>query len=858
MVFCVKIKSMKTLRKSLTVLLSFICLLCFWVILFSQGSVNAESSPNVSLFIPRNESEYFELDSPTGFCKNNGQLAVIQQNGSLLWYKDGEYTDLKDKLVVKNPHQIEFFSSTKLLISDNEILYIVDLEDLSTPAEQLKFGTEPVSGRCFDLNENYLITISGTTIFTYKITNGVLTSKGLPLQNAKDNTPVCMNDNNEIFYIASDYSLKKHVIDGSTADTVLINNISPSTVMASDNDFVYYTDLNTIKRISTDGNTTQTLSLKNADDYEIGKIVSPIDIYLSDGNLFITDYIASTVTEYIINENDISVYYSGFAIAKGKTAFNRISDNILDYSKFDDSVGYLDNYKLTIITQNGNEVTYKNFLQSKLNSSTLFSLGKDDALLYSEIENKFFLLNTFTGETSVIEHNLVGVSDIIYFNNRFYVLTEAEQTVNVFTLVGEEFSNVFTKALNVSSPKLAIDTQNTLYIANVISGDNFAVYTFKNGQEGTKLFTLPEKASSIELDFANQIVLLSPNNVYVYSNGIYSFKLYDKQGEKTNVTSLSFDKVNKSAFVTFYGDERIYLLTDTPFISIQDISTDNFIISDKNADFSALNGYKVNDSVIYSVNENIDKTTTFDFNMTQSNSVDTFALIVSKTLKLADGTDCDFLILAGEYMQGGTITVIIPKSHATAINLNYTEIDYEKAYVTTSVNMYYLPIITLSGKYCLTDNGEIRIGKDEQISVSKIITFLNRQFYLAEYVKTEDNVTTTYTGYIPVDFTVKILSKDIIGENFELKETENTTLKTNLGETIYTVTEKTLVKCYYSLENGTSFVAVFDGENWIKGYIDSNAFVVTKNDSIKTAIIIVLASTSILFTSVYIVLKKKN
>lgn len=870
---------MKTYRTVLKTLIAALIALSavFGVSIFvlsGNKTVLAQSDLSVTSFLPNNAIEYQELNSPTNAVYNNGKAAVILLDGSILIYNNGEYVDFKNKLAIGNPHQVKFLSETTLLISDNANLYTLDLKNPDENAKQFKFGEELVSGRSFDLNENFLITISGNTIIVYGIKNSTITDKKIPFDKARDNTPVCVNDDNAIFYVSTDGKLKKHLISHNADDSndiVLLDGVTPTFKMVANDRYVYYTDGNTIKRVATDGSSDSPELLSVANDgksggkYDIGRIVNPTDISFKGDNLLICDEANDTVTEFVINDGNSTLSYSGFAIAKGKTAYNRVGESDKKIDRTNDRTAVLDSFKFTLISD-GDPQTFTNFIRSdvqEIENAKEFALGENNALFYDDVNATLTLLGFRNSTFSTVNApaNYV-MRDVKYFNDFYYLLATKDAGLAVFKFNPSDLSisEVFSSTVATANPCFDVKFDGSFVVANVID-DGKAVYLFspENDFEGEKIYSLTEEAKDISIDLAEQIFVLCDNQTILLDTTNKAYLLKNKNTAKSGAVSFSLSPYERRVFVLFSDDERIYSADTLPVFTVEDLSTEKYVITDYTTTFDKLEAYSIKEEYsVCSINavtsENI---TTFEFDRTVNHYGNDYALICKTSKQLISGKTIEFLILAGETTAGGTVTIVVDSRYASRKNITLDQLDYDKAYCSTSVGMYYLPIISLDGSFCLSKNEKIRLAKNDCITVEGIINFLGRDYYFATATKMINDETLTVSGYVPVNFTVKQLSDDIVGEKYEIRKIEASNVYDEDGNVIFTLTEDQTVRVFDVVLSDKTLISFNDGNGWIKGYVLSTAIKTPVNNSLRNALIIILASASVLATSAYLIIRKK-
>jgi hypothetical protein len=171
--------------------------------------------------------------------------------------------------------------------------------------------------------------------------------------------------------------------------------------------------------------------------------------------------------------------------------------------------------------------------------------------------------------------------------------------------------------------------------------------------------------------------------------------------------------------------------------------------------------------------------------------------------------------------------------------------------------MYYFPLITKAQEYSLNNNGVIRLEKQALVSVEEKITFLGNDFYFVSITINNEQV----KGYIPVSFTVEVLTQDFVWDNYALEEVANTTLYKNadLTEEIDVIENGTKVRVMNN-ENGVCFVIIDLGDNnFIEGYISSSALKTDEpNTTVRNILIILAVTASVCGTLTYFLLRKKD
>ena len=826
-------------------------------------TAKAADPVTLSLFNPTSELEYFSLNAPISACYWEGGAAVVQSDRKLYIYSDGEFK-LYEGLVNQTPYQVKKLGNDKLLVSDNGILYTINLLDLSEPARQFLFGEEPISGRYFDINDNHVITIFSTTIHIYTLKNGEIISKTQPLSGyATTNTQVCINQNNEIFYVNDESALCKYTLSDSN-ETILVND-APET-MAANNDYVYFSSGATLYRVPVSGGECTPLSIEQT-PYDLGKLNTPTDISFKGDNLLITDSSVNAVQEFAINENkesnQLSLEFTGFAVAKGKTAFNRIGSNNVNIEKYGDTVAVLDGYKLTLINAADGKKVFENYLAANLGGTLPndFALGNKTAILTYRAQSSIRFINFEEGKEKLsepIEYASGYITDATYSSGKYYLsvsfyngskfvtglyiaeeknLFSAETDVNPFTLIFE------TDKMG-SNPIIAADVDGNIYAAD----EDNKLYFFDQAEnyEIHELSSPENKIKKLATDLNGDLFVLTESEMWQYSEGVKT-KIdltADLTGGPHTFSSFAMNFDKKTVCFTLSGEETIFSteMLNNAAISALKIPED-YKITGQNADISSLKIFSVSDGEnVYSVDTS---GTHFSFNTLIENTEE--LVLINSNLE-----NPDFYVLAGQN-ETGEIIVLVNKKWLTEKSV-LSDPPAPQAFVSTDVSMYYLPLITQNDTFCLYENqAVIRLSKKTPINTSKIFSFLGREFYYA----TADVNGRTVSGYVPVNFTVLRLAEDYIRETYTFEKVNATEVTDENGTKIYNLKDGDTVKLY-SQKDGYSYISYQDGENWYYGFIENSAIKEVPNTVIRNVAIIFLVMLSVFVKSIYFIKRRKN
>ncbi len=838
-----------------------ICLAGFYQTTFYSKAQNAQIEH--STFLPQTSLENTALISPIDVYHDQSVTAIADETQKLFVHYNGEWLEpLTDFTAIK---QVKKINSSNLLVSNSGSIYNIDLTKLvsspQTAKSPLTDGSNNIGGNFFDINDNYLVTAYSTVCLIYTNTeNGFINFDRLT---AKDSTPVAINNNNQIFYVNSDGIA---VYDTLTKNySSLLKGVFPRSMIA-DNQFLYYIDGQDIFMLSTAGGNPNKLNQSDIDsDFDLGVIENPIAISFKGQNLLIAD--KDTIQEYRVEDN--TIIFTGFAIANGKTAYNRISKRATEVEKVYDSVGVLDDYKLTVFKNVNSQnryarENYKNYLLNTLkingDSPSSFALGQDNALLlYNPLSaSKFVSLLDFTKQDNYLSNpyaltNDSVIHDVCYQSGYYYLLCDnGTDSQHIYRAKADaeslDFSQIDQNQSTARFTMFTVDTYSNVYLANQKTVAKLSVSDgYSNLIEIGNSF---ENITKLQTDLLGRLYVVDNGNVKSIENSTVTGYALPK------VKSLSFDFVDNDAFMIYNDSEFIHLTTALDNVSIADL----VVPEDFNLTSNPLAPNVANDNLQF-------YTAIKDANV-----------YVVKTNNLAKGQKFAFDSLSsytGEYVEICTVSYNgVPKFYALAYqdstnqdsialvdisqaqNTNKQIEELEKtAYVATDVNCYYLPIITSSHKFVLTNQNEIRLSKTTPISVKKKLSFLECDYYYAEFKI--DGI--TYNGYLPCDFTVDVLTDDFEWEQFNLELVKNTWVykQSDMQEKAFELKDNSEVRVLETNDNICKIAYKNDGA-WEIGYIYKNKIIDQPALAIRNILIVLAVVACLCGTSTYFLLRHKK
>lgn len=851
-----------------------LCLLVLSVLAFilglstlnlSRTTFALETNAEYENLIPRGEIEQKALTAPIDCYLDSEVVAIIQSGGgsdqSLYIYSqaDGFKTPiLNSEFQNKSLKQVKRFSDSELIVSRNGLYHTVSIEDGSI---QKTFSD---GGTFFDLNQKYLVSSYGTTITIYEFDEQFNLQERYTFS-ATAETPVAINDKNEIFYTqgsAPNFVVKKHLIGSSalgTDDVILCTlDKNPTSIIAND-EYCYVLE-EIVYEINLADTSINELPVSDKDaKFDLGNLVAPASISFSGENLLISDSSMeiSAVQEFAITED--SLEFTGFAIANGKTAYNRISKNAKAIEKFIDYTVVLDENKLTVINTGDdftpyNRQSFYNFFAEDLGTQTqmpkFIALSENTILLGYDNSAKFLRLADSQEQCTVLD--VVGftssayIKDVCQQNGEFYILTTDGTNSWVHTINGnmvmikDAYSN---RVYN----SIYVNVKNQVYLSDgdwIYCTDLYIPYCPSeiNGYDIVDFST----------DLAGRLFANDGNKIYRYDEDTDAF-----------VETQSFTQTDIKDFALNYDSKEVsYITSNSEFVrttkGLDNLAIDSltiptqYVTQDLNANQETAGEYKV-----YSVTQGTNlylvnvKNQSFNF-IKLGNNVGDYAFICDID------TGISGFILSALASPSGTI--LVDKSNLS-FETKVAQTAPSRVYITTKVNAYYLPIVTPDSLYSIVVDLEqmqnIRIEAGTFVNPINKIVFLGQDYYFASYQL--DNQ--TRYCYIPVGFTVEIPYVKSAYQTYSLEKVTATKvyadkeLKQSMNVNL---SEGQSIKLYKT-ENGVSLIAFKDqnGE-WINGYISSASIVNQPALAVRNFVIIVAVIVCVFGSTLFLILRKKN
>lgn len=824
-IYNMKNSKIKFISLFIPILLLFVC--CGLFLSFSSAKAEIDIDKQISL--PADESSVFDFEdsNPIDALFFGNNKAIIRSDKTLWISVDGGNFIQYEKLIHKNPGQIKALDENTLFVSDDTALYSIDLTNLDEEPKEITYSDNGVLVKYFDLNRNYLVTISNQTLSLYQIVNGEITVKIDPKPNAKDQTPVCVDENGKVYFIQNSASSESELCcyDSVTNTTgvPLYTTSGKITHLIANTSYVYFTEGSLVKAINV--YTGDETTLKSAKDvnFDLGFVEAPMGISFSGNKLLISDSTLKAVQEFEIDEDNL--VFTGNAVAKNQTAFNRAGVNVRDIEYYDDKVALLTDKKIMVFNcqENFDHTEKNNFINLFADDlggvPQFFALGKDSVLVASNGSTPKVGVYNFKDKqlTSVeLSDTDLTLRDVCYQSGYYYILATSSSSIITYK----------------------IDCKTCTEVSHVV--DN-------SGWQTTPQFTV-DVFGKTRIFADNTIIKIVSDligNVYaIKADGFYKlegddFKLIASQ---TGLKSIAMNFDNKKVYTVYDGDEFVYQTT-----SLGNLAIDGTLMP---SDF-VKTGEKANQTFnLYTPleGENLYAVTTLQgaFNF------DGLAQHEKEYVVMCELEDISHYLLVG---QKGLYLAYANQDRLTHISEVIKTLD-KTVSVTTDVNAYYLPIMTRDSDYTITVQSEkVRLPKGTALKVSGTVDFLDRSFYVCSFTLND----TVYTAYVPTLFTTDKLSEDILFTSFTIQTTDKVVVYSDnkLENKVFNLSDGDTVRLIET-KDGVCHIQYFDGENWTDGFISADAIKSTPNTTIRNVLLILAVCASLCGTITFFLVRKKK
>lgn len=826
-----------------TFFLATICITLGMVNLFT-----ANASENSTRLIPKTNAEYVDgLTSPIATATDGSNFFIIKDPNTLIYYfeSEKEYRTIEGFKSLGQVAITEVNGKSEVWFSDNGSIYGVPYDKFATFKSQDKDEYRLEGGNFFSVNQTHLISVFQASGDVYK--KGNYDTDTISLAGKVDaQKPVALNASGMAFYCYDNKIVKNNVND--FGDGEFFSNLNPSSMIANDQYLFVISDYS-IYKIDVQTKEQIELSFKVEDAFDLGKCNKPKSLSFKGENLLITDSEGS-VQEFTVDGDKL--VFTGFAIAKGKSAFNRVSSTARDVERYGDITAVLDDVKLTIIKggEDFNPYSRSSFLNLDLpyfeengfeelpikltlgNQLVLIGFSDNTASLFNIKSQEFSSLSGFNGV----------VKDLCYQSGTFYLLATDSTSlgVSIYSVYelqeGQtEFSKLF--SINGYAERITVDVFKNVFVS---TGSNIVKH-LKKDDYASKPHSAINGVKKLCSDLGgNLFALTTDGSIQYYQDGWKKSITTITIGNTSNF-SLAFDRKEVTLLKT--EQEMIYLDASHPNSSITDVKIPyNYVETGSEAN-TQLKFYTVSsDANVYEVYKG---NGTFDYKGLASREEEYLYLATVS----ADGFTPKMLVLLGKDRP-----FLVNDLECSIKSKTYESVSGQR-FITTGVNAYYLPVISRNDDYVLKDGKTIHLNKGDVVNIVKRFTFLERDYYLASVTVAGK----TYQAYLPENFTAEILSEAYTSYKFTLETLNKTTMYKNsdLTEKIIDINSDTTVRVFEKTD-GILKIALLIDDVWVVGYVDSESVINYNSRNIKNAVVISVLCAVICSSSILIISKKNK
>ncbi len=834
-------------------------------LLYNGGSKTyAADAADSSVVLPSSSLEYQSLSNPKGACCFGECYAVIEGK-TVRVFKSGLSKTLSG---FTSLGQIKLYDENTLFVSDNGLILRINL---STDEKKQVTG-----GTFFDFNDKYLVTFYSRSLFVYKMSDAIASADGDSLKEEKElddvsgKCSVAVNETNDVFYLSGETNIKlvKYNIDTKKSEELLQNLTAntPSIMIANDSD-IYLVRGEKIYSLPIEADADFTELTAYDTLYELGTVRSPVGLSFKNGNLLVTDNSLNAITEFAIDGDKLD--FTGFAIASGRSAYNRIGKATNTLGRYGNFVAALDDFKLTIINVGENAENFDrydkdNFINLFVGSvPKAFALG-NGTLLTTDGAKVNGYKKIFTSAASEIQAQnaptVVGISGTIkaisYQSGYYYVLATDETNAYVYKIDEKTFETVgeaITFNGKPAADKITADAYGNVYIA-----DGSSIY--KNSVANS--FS-SRGAISLTTDLAGVLYGVIDGKVYYYKPaGGWILAAELDTGSVKNI-GCYFDK--NEIYYTLIGEERLLKTTGLKNLAVNSVDLGKDLLNraalpyeeavDNGQDDLRYYVVNVSESVTYGNNVNV-----YSVDYSEEDGKlgfsellqveDEYIWLMDVKLPTALGTELSLCVFASN--KG--ISLVNAKDVKKTEKQKLTA--PEKAYTSTKVNLYHLPAITEKDLFSATSGGDaIRLERATEIYPRSKLVFSNIEYYFATVTVGGKE----YAGYIPSSFTVETLYENPDKDEYTVKTVSAVTVYANadLTDDVCELADGTKVR-YYGTENGAAKIAYETADGYKIGYIEERKIRKDASVALRNILITLAVITSACGTATFFILRKKK
>lgn len=812
----------------------------------------ADEDDNANVFLPLKSEEYYALNSPINAYTDNEITAIITNDNKLILSKADSIAEIAFANEDGLSGQIARFGNY-LIYRNSQTLYCVKINDTDNRSK-LMFTKSDSTQDDVTCNSHFYYENGGAPMLAACVEHKLrlyhvsATSDGTPILTSveyfinnpltiADHSPLALNDTS-VFYLDADNKLCKIRLSSLNSNERYSTDVIPTSSLIANDEYLFYVSGTKIYKLAiNDLNAVpQELSFSEK-TYNLGAINNPKGLSFKGNNLLITNYAENgSIQEFKVNGT--SLEFTGYAIASGLSAYNRVASTATDIEKYGNFVAALDGKKLTVIdTEKCADYNKEGFINKYVNAApTMFALGKDTVMAYNGITISLDCISS--NESIKIQTDFSNVRDISYQSGKYYLLFSDEK--DSFVVIVDENDG---KILNT----VKFIDKNKKIVANIVAADVLGnVYI----ADETKIY---KNSSDDAFDFNNAEKLCTDlaGNLFVLGDGIIH-KLIDETSKTFEVAfetslgniktfALTFDR--SEVFFLIEAKEEVYCATNIGNVSLNDVKpneTFNKAMTKKND----LTLYTAKDGAnVYSV-----KKDGADFTFNGLATLSAEYILVTKI-----NVDENLIMYALASENG---FVLVNEKDLTQKTVETADAPL-KAYVTTSVYAYAIPIIEKNNSFTIHDGDKItRINKGTVIEIKNGLNVQGKTFYDASVTVDGE----TIDCYIPADFTADVLAETIAYTDYTSEKVKQTILYKNSDLTVelFELKEGDSVKIL-ERDNGVLKVIATD-ENGVEvvGFIAENALAENPNTTVRNILIVLAVFASLAGTVSFFLLRKKT
>lgn len=872
---------MKNFKLKNTFLILLLAILTLGAICINSPTLKASADSTqpvtVGIFSPNEYPEYFKTQ--------NAEYAVEDEN-HLVFTTKGSNDDKYSVVVYhKNPDSAKYNTydvhadilegdrGQILLWSYGEKDYLIYRTgqymnlyalDLSTGVSSLTIdalSTTVPSATNFCRNDNYFVFAQTGTVFVY--TASVVDNKvtftqvhGYTFSNFTGIPLVSISEDNTLYVYKDGVLYSGNVNSGTLSSISFSANL---TSLYATNDRLYFIEFLGTNNynvgyfdVNNGLNKHVKISSVNLSTAKLGEIVTPKSISIFNNELLIVD----TTENSTIQKFDAETFeFTGWAMATTQPTDTRIDNSTKHIAIFDNKIATLSNTKIKITdSKTGDIIKVINYDTTDFTAKML-ALGKDTVAIASGDEIRFYSL-TDTDLTPIKITSKKELQSCDYSAGRYYFASITDGgTIYVYNET--DFSSCADikefKGKISDGAKIAVDVDGNINI--YLNND---IYCKKASETAVASYQFNYPCNGIETDLDGNVYVLTSNNKLVKLNTDgtdnhkeLSFVLHDNLKEEyTGITNGAL----ATAFAMNFDDKNVYFIINGQSIILSSDKFDNRSITNVLVD-------DVKDKLSGTVgNKTVQKVTILGANLFTVKIDDNSSLFKYVERTIANNTE--YLII-GEPYEGAGYTLLLDENNLYLIkneNLSnkvdaVTTSTVNTMFVSSDVNLYYYPVLSLDNAYCVyVDNEVLRLHVGQHLTVEGELTLNGKKFY---YVSTTLDGTIR-KGYLPETFLKTSLDYvDTTSEITYVNVSKDTLLyKTDFSGVIYTFSEDTKVR-YIAKTQTHTLVEYYDGQNTYLGYVFNSAIINKPDYSVRNAVLIMVLSLAICATSLYLIHKRK-